>query len=76
MSELVRKDASQLTTEDVLYAYTLATYLLEGHPEVVSKVLKRLGTGYPGIPALSEALGMDVPSLERRIERWLTERVG
>jgi hypothetical protein len=72
----VRKYASELTTEDVLYAYTLATYLLEAHPEVVPKMLKRLGTGYPGIPALSEALGMDVPTFERRLERWLTERVG
>jgi len=76
LEELVRKDASQLTTEDVLYSYTLATYLLEAYPEVLTKMLKRLGTGYPGIPALSEALGMDVQTLERRLERWLTERVG
>jgi hypothetical protein len=76
LAELVRKDASELTTEEVLYSYTLATYLLEAHPDVVAKVLKRLGTGYPGIPALCEALGMDAPALERRLERWLTERVG
>jgi hypothetical protein len=76
LDELVRKDASQLTTEDVLYAYALATFLLEAHHEALSKMLKRLGTGYPGIAALQEAVGMDAATLERRLERWLTERVG
>jgi hypothetical protein len=76
LAELVRKDASQMTTEDVLYSYALATFLLEAHAEVVPKMLKRLGTGYPGVSALQEAVGMDAGTFERRLERWLTERVG
>lgn len=75
LAELFEKDASALTTEDVLYSYTLATYLLEAHPEVIEKMLKRLGKGYPGIAAFCEALEMDAATFERHLERWLKERV-
>lgn len=75
LAELFTKDASALTTEDVLYSYILATYLLETHPEVIAKMLKRLGTGYPGISAFCEALEMDAATFERHLERWLKERV-
>jgi hypothetical protein len=75
LAELFKKDASALTTEDVLYSYILATYLLEAHPEVIAKMLKRLGTGYPGISAFREALEMDAATFELHLERWLKERV-
>jgi hypothetical protein len=72
---LFRKDAGQLSTEDVLYSYVLATYLLEARPEVAGKVLARLGAGYPGISALREALELDPATFERHLQRWLKERV-
>lgn len=72
--ELFQKNALVLTTEDVLTAYTLATYLLEVRPEVVPKMLARLGTGYSAAQGLQEALGMDLATFQAHLARWLSER--
>jgi hypothetical protein len=74
LAELFKKSGIQLTTEDVLTSYTLATYLLEARPEVVAKMLARLGTGYSTVQAFQEALGMDLATFERHLSRWLKER--
>lgn len=74
LGELFKKSALQLTTEDVLTSYTLATYLLEAHPEIVPKLLSRLGTGYSASAAFQEGLGMDLATFERHLARWLKER--
>jgi hypothetical protein len=74
LGELFKKGASQLTTEEVLLSYTLATYLLEARPEVVAGLLARLGRGYGRAQAFQEALGMDLAAFERHLLRWLTER--
>lgn len=74
LTELVTKSASQLTTEDVLYAYALTTYLLEARAEAVGTMLRRLGTGYARAQGFQEAVGMDAASFERHMERWLRER--
>jgi hypothetical protein len=74
LGELVKKGASELTTEDVLAAYTLATYLLEVRPEAVAPLLGRLGRGTARLQTLQEALGRDEESFERHLTRWLAER--
>jgi hypothetical protein len=74
LAELFKKSAIELTTEDVLTSYTLATYLLEARPEVVARLLSRLGTGYSPAQGLQEALGMDLATFERHLARWLAER--
>ncbi len=72
--ELLHKGANELTTEDVLYSYALATYLLEAQAECSPRILARLGTGFPAAQALQEALGMDPADFERHLRRWLSER--
>jgi hypothetical protein len=73
--ELFPKGAGQLTTEDVLYAYALTTYLLEARPEAVGPMLEQLGKGTARAQAFQQAVGMDLDAFERHFERWLRERV-
>jgi hypothetical protein len=72
--ELFKKDASGLSTEDVLYSYTLATYLLEARPADVPGLLGRVGKGYAPATALQETLALDLAAFERHLARWLKER--
>lgn len=74
LAELLAKGASGLTTEDVLVAYTLATYLLEARPEGVKTLLTRYGKGYGRTQGFQEAVGMDLATFEAHFERWLSER--
>jgi len=71
----VSKGASELDTEDVLYAYALATYLLEARWEQVPGMLSRIGRGVSRAQAFQETVGMSVPAFERHFERWLKERI-
>ncbi len=74
LGELFKKGASELTTEDVLLSYALATYLLEARPEVVPDLFERIGGGRARAQAFQEAVGTDLASFEKRLTRWLGER--
>lgn len=74
LGELFSKGASDLTTEDVLFAYALATYLLEAQAAAVPRMLERIGNGYAKSQAFQEALAMDLGTFERHFRRWLQER--
>ena len=72
--ELVKKGASELTTEEVLLANALVTYLLEAHPGEVARMLARVGTGFSQLEALGDATGCPPAELERHLLRWMEER--
>jgi hypothetical protein len=72
--ELVKKGASELTTEEVLLANALVTYLLEAHPGEVARMLARVGTGFSQLEALGDATGRTPAELERHLLRWMEER--
>lgn len=72
--DVLKKGANELTTEDVLVSYALATYLLEVHPGTVGPLLKKLGTGYSSGGAFGEAMGMDLDAFQARLLRWISER--
>ena len=74
LAELVKKGASELTTEEVLLANALATYLLEVHPGEVARMLSRIGTGFAQLEALGDATGRAPDELERHLVRWMEER--
>ena len=74
LPELFAKGASDLTTEDVLASYALATYLLEARAEVVAPMLERLGNGFARTQAFQEAVNMDLERFQRHFRRWLEER--
>jgi hypothetical protein len=74
LAQLFSRGGSELTTDDVLYSYTLATYMLETHPQALGPMLSRLGRGYSRAAAFQEAVGMDLGAFEGHLERWLRER--
>jgi len=74
LDALLRKDVIALETREVLYAYVLMLYLIEGRPDEVSGIMRRFGVAQddPRV-ILEEELGLDLDSLERRLVRWLEE---
>jgi len=59
--------------DDVLTAYALAAYLLEGRAERVGALFTALGTG-PSDKALAETLALTPAELDARLVRWMAER--
>jgi len=74
LPELARKGASELTTEDVLFAYALASYLLEARPELATALCARVGRGVSSNQALAEALALEPAAVPARLLRWMEER--
>ena len=74
LGELFSKGASDLTTEDVLFAYALATYLLEAQAERVPLMLDRIGKGIARSQAFQEAVSLDLGAFQPHFRRWLEER--
>jgi hypothetical protein len=74
----VGKDPNKMTKGDLVLAYTLASYLIEGHgPETLEKVLRRIGgdDGVSSTLALEEVLRTTMPELQQDLARWI-ESVG
>lgn len=70
---LLGRDVNAMTQEDAVVAYALAAFLIEGNPEVAAEVVSRVGGGEtPGV-VLEEALGYDLPALQKRLLAWLEE---
>ena len=68
------KRVDNMTPEDMLYAYVMAAYLLEGRPAEAPALLAKIGAGTPSAVAVQEVLGIDVRQLDERVRRWLGER--
>ena len=50
----------------------MTLYLLLGRPDRCQQFFTTLGTGKPG-PAIESALGVDLETFDRRLQRWLVE---
>ena len=74
LGELLEKGVNDLTTEDLLFAYLLGTYVLEAQPEKATAILVSTGLGKPSARAFEGALGMDLADFEPHLTRWLSER--
>ena len=73
---LLPKDVNDMDDVDLVRAYVLAVYLLEGAPDRVRKVLKAAGAGGNPKLVLEQPLGREIPATEQRILRWLKETSG
>ena len=71
---LVTRKPEEFTSSDLLYAYVLAAYLIEAHPEQTATIVRRIGAGRRSTSVLEEILGFDPEVLDRRIRRWVMER--
>ena len=70
---LLGRKVNAMREQDVLHAYVFAAYLLEGHPQALPKILKRIGAGERPAGVLEEELGYPMPVVEKRLRRWIDE---
>jgi hypothetical protein len=63
-----------ISPAEVLYAYAVAAYLIEGRAGSAGKLLQRMGYGREPAGAVAEVLGFDADTLDARARRWLAER--
>ena len=70
---LLGRSVDTMRDEDLLVAYVLSAYLLEGRPDDVPQILRRIGAGEHPVRVFEDVLGFSVPVLERRLRRWLDE---
>lgn len=78
LASTLGKDPNEMTRGDVVLAYTLASYLIEGYgADTVKRVLSRIGDdeAVSSTVALEEALQTTLPELQLDLQRWI-ESVG
>jgi hypothetical protein len=74
-AKVVENDVSKMGTDDMLFGYAIAAYLLEGRAKDAPEILRAIGSqGQPTSKAVESILHMDLTLLEERVHRWLTER--
>lgn len=72
---LLEKDVSEMSPEDLLYSYVLAAYLVEAESVKLPTILTKMGQGTKSATAIEAELGINVLELDRRLRRWLSERL-
>ena len=70
---LLGRSVDTMRDEDLLVAYVLSAYLLEGRPDDVPRILRRIGAGEHPVRVFEDVMGFSVPVLEGRLRRWLDE---
>ncbi|HIG10836.1 MAG TPA: hypothetical protein EYG30_01995 [Planctomycetes bacterium] len=70
---LLGRTINAMREEDVLLAYALAAYLLEGHPKLTPIILTRIGAGEQPVRVFEDILGYSVQHIESRLVRFLDE---
>jgi len=73
LAELVVAPPQELTSEQLLYSYVVAGYLMEAFPGEVHEILGALGANRPAEAVLERALGRTLAETDRRILQWLEE---
>ncbi len=75
LESVMKKTANELTTEDLLFAYVTAAYLLEARSSAeTAELLREIGRGLPPAKAVEKALSTTIEELDLRVLRWLSER--
>jgi hypothetical protein len=66
---------SDMHVEDMLAAYALAAYFVEGRPQEFPDILHQIGTGdATTAEAVQDVLKLSMDDLQTRVTRWLKER--
>jgi len=74
LERVLTRNVNGMKVEDLLVSYALAAYLIEGRPDQVAPLLRRIGGGVAPGMAIRQVLGMDIDQLTERLQRWLGER--
>jgi len=68
------KDAMAMEPDDLLLAYAVSAWLVEGHEaELVHRILLRCGQREATVKVFEEELGMPLPRIESALIAWLDE---
>lgn len=69
---LLGRDVNGLGATDLVIAYSLATFLIEGHaPETTLRILRRIGADEAPAVVLEQELGYGLDALGERLYDWL-----
>lgn len=74
LGAVLSADASTMGIDQLLCAYALCTYLLEGRPDELPELLTRAGLGQAPEQIVRESLGLSLEELHARLVRFLSER--
>jgi hypothetical protein len=73
--DLMSKDVNLMDAADLVFSYVLGAYLLEAQADRAPGLLRAIGEKkVPFHEAVPQALGLEVPALQERVEKWLAER--
>ena len=71
---MFRKTATALSVQDLVCAYAIVAYLVEGYSEeVATRLFTLTGRGIEAERAFDQVLGMELSSLPNRVARWIRE---
>jgi hypothetical protein len=73
MRAVLTMNLNAMRRADVLTAYALGAYLLEGRPEALAPLVKASAKIDDADKACREALGVDAATLAWRVRRWVLE---
>jgi hypothetical protein len=65
---------SEMHLEDMLCAYALAAYFVEGRPKEFPELLHRIGGGDATADVVQDMFKLSMDDLQGRVARWLKER--
>lgn len=68
------RELSQMHVEDMLCAYALAAYFVEGRPQETPDLLRRIGGGETTAAVVQDIFKLSMDELQQRVTRWLKER--
>ncbi len=74
LGALIGRQVGTMSASDLLHAYLLASYLIEGHPDKLPILLTAIGRNENPTKAFERVLGESLPNLEERLRRWVLER--
>ena len=73
LGALIGRPVGTMSARDLLHAYLLASYLIEGRPDEVPVLLDAIGNGGNPTKSFERVLGEALPNIETRLLRWVVE---
>jgi len=70
---LMGRDVNDMSATDLLHAYVFASFLIEGWPDELPRLLEAIGDGASGAEAVGRTFGFELPRLQERVWSWLEE---
>lgn len=73
LGALIGRPVGTMSPRDLLHAYLLASYMIEGRPEETPVLLDAIGNGGNPTKTFERILGEALPNIETRLLRWVLE---